>query len=159
MNVSPGVATPGSQVVVTGSGFSRGQLVRLSLCGNGAALGTVDCDQESSEIFPPNENGAFSIRLPIVKPPKPCPCVVVARASNLDHDIAVPITLLGVASGGIQLPTPVGLPVKVVGASLDGWGPLSAWFGAAPHRTLTLRLQNTSSAPLTVPALSLTRGR
>jgi hypothetical protein len=38
-------------------------------------------------------------------------------------------------------------------------GPVAAWFGAPPQRTLALTLRNTGSAPLTLPAFTLMRGR
>lgn len=158
ITLSAGSAAPGTQVIVAGDGFPAHSVIRLQICGNAATRGSVDCDQESSSNLAPSDAGGFRIPIPVVAPPTTCPCVVQATSTALDTPITVPLVVVGVGVGPIQQVVVSQTPLKVVSAKLSGWGPLTAWFGAAPQRTLVLTLRNPTADGIDIPPFTLTRG-
>jgi hypothetical protein len=133
-------------------------VVRLAICGNNAARGSVDCDQESSSTIAPSDEGGFRIPIPVVAPPTTCPCIVQATSIALSAPITVPLAVTGVPVGPIQQLVVAETPLKIVSAKLTGWGPFLAWFGAAPGRMLVLIVRNPSSESVAIPPFTLTRG-
>jgi hypothetical protein len=158
ISLSAGSAVPGTQIFVTGQGFPAHSVVRLAICGNAAARGSVDCDQESSATLAPSDQGSFRIPLPVVAPPAPCPCVVQATSIAIDGPVNVPFIVSGVPTAAVQQLVISEVPLKVVASRLTGWGPITAWFGAAPQRMLVLTLRNPSAESLDIPPFTLTRG-
>jgi hypothetical protein len=106
INATPTIAAPGTQVLVRGSNFPPGQLVRLTVCGNQAARGAVDCAQEASQIVPPTQGGTFQTPIPVVAPPQPCPCVIEAAAPSARARVLLPIQIVGVPTAPVQTPAP-----------------------------------------------------
>ena len=158
ISLSAGSAAPGAQLIVTGAGFPAHSVVRLALCGNAAARGSVDCDQESSSTIAPSDEGGFRIPIPVVAPPTTCPCIVQATSIALDAPITVPLVVTGVPVGPIHQLVISETPLKIVSAKLTGWGPFLAWFGAAPQRMLVLTVRNPSTESVAIPPFTLTRG-
>jgi hypothetical protein len=158
ITVSAASAAPGTQIIVAGGGFPAHSVVRLAICGNDAARGSVDCDQESSSTIAPSDEGGFRIPIPVVAPPTTCPCIVQATSIALSAPITVPLVVTGVPVGPIQQLVVAETPLKVVAAKLTGWGPFLAWFGTAPERMLVLTVRNPSTESVAIPPFTLTRG-
>lgn len=158
ISLSTASAAPGSQIFVAGQGFPAHSVIRLAICGNAATRGTVDCDQESSSTIAPSDEGSFRIPIPVVAPPTTCPCVVQATSIALDTPITVPLAVTGVPTGPIRQLVVSETPLKVLSAKLTGWGPVLAWFGAAPQRMLVLTVRNPAGESAAIPPFTLTRG-
>ncbi len=91
--VEPGTVAPGDPVAVTVSGF-RARNVTLTVCGNAAARGSVDCNQAASE--------GLGLRTEVTQreyvvhaPPMPCPCVLRVASRTQDEVAVAPIDLIG----------------------------------------------------------------
>jgi hypothetical protein len=103
----------------------------------------------------------FGTRLAVHAPPKPCPCVVQITALGGDgRSLTLPVTVVGAPN--VPLPPLVKgktkHPLTVEDAKLTG-GSWTSWFGAPVHRTLVLRVRNTSGAPIEDPLLLVAAGR
>jgi hypothetical protein len=98
---------PGERVIVTLDGF-KGTAVTISVCGNQARRGSVDCNTTASEGLGLDRDGSSTVaQLPVAAPPLPCPCLIRAATTNFDEVAVAPIELIG---------HPVG---PVVGASTE----------------------------------------
>ena len=150
---NPGSAPPGGTTTVTGSGWPPGTLLTVLLCGQNAISGTDSCAETSERAVAPAANGTFTVRLPVVAPPKPCPCVIhIASVTGTDLVLDTPFPVLGVADVPIA-PQPAKL--LALTAELDGAdGPMS-WFGAPAHRELRVLVANFGSSAVTDPVFRL----
>ncbi len=148
MTVSPEAAAPGQSVDVVANAFPPSTVFQLQVCGDNALEGSTDCALTGSLTRTTSEVGNFAGDLPALIPPVPCPCVVAAFSDKLAQPITAAITISGAPTAPLSYPPP---PIKldVQSAVLTGSGPLAAWFGAAPTRTLVFRVRNpgTESVP------------
>ena len=153
VTANPGSAPPGGTTTVTGSGWAAGTLLTVLLCGQNATGGTADCANTSERAVTAAPNGHFTVRLPVVAPPKPCPCVIhIASVTGTDLTVDTPFPVLGVASVPI-VPTPAKL--LALTAVLDGGdGPMN-WFGAPTHRDLQVLVANLGSTAVSNPVFRL----
>lgn len=150
MSISPQSATPGQSVFVAAYAFPPSIDFQVEVCGDDALQGSTDCALAGSITRTPSKVGQFAANLPVLIPPVPCPCVVAAFSSTLAKPIIASLVILGAPIAPLTQPAP---PVKleVQSAVLNGSGPAGAWFGAAPKRTLVLRVRNPSTVPVASP--------
>jgi hypothetical protein len=148
MQVSPDAGIPGQSVYVAAYAFPPSAVFQLQVCGDDALEGSPDCALTGGLTRATSEVGHFAGELTVLIPPVPCPCVVAAFSTALAQPITAAFTILGAPTAPLRYPpSPPRLVVK--SAVLTGSGPLAAWFGAAPKRTLVLRVRNpaTESVP------------
>jgi len=148
MQVSPDAAAPGQSVYVAAYAFPPSTVFQLQVCGDDELEGSPDCAFAEGLTRTTSEVGNFAGELTVLVPPVPCPCVVAAFSSTLAQPITAAFTVLGAPTAPLRYPpSPARLVVK--SAVLTGSGPLAAWFGAAPTRTLVLRVRDpgTESVP------------
>jgi hypothetical protein len=154
--VNPVAAAPGARVLVTGRGFPPTSDVQAQICGDRAAQGSVDCDLSASQEVATTQDGRFQLTLVVTMPPKPCPCVVMVLDFALTATPTTPFTVIGAPTA----PTPLSPvePLEVRKAVVEGHGPWTSWFGAAPQRTLVLTVHNPDQTSYLKPPLLLQVG-
>lgn len=91
--VEPVAVDPGDPVIVRISGF-RTHNVTVTVCGNGAARGSVDCHQAAGVDLALQGDPTVS-DIVAVAPPAPCPCVVRVGSRTYDEVAVAPIELRG----------------------------------------------------------------
>jgi hypothetical protein len=84
------------------------------------------------------------------------------RSRALVLPVAIAITLGAYSTAGAQDSAPDGpasIQLAVIDAHIEGSGPWTSWFGAAPDRELVITVVNTGSEPIEAPELVLTFGK
>lgn len=158
--VSPGSVAAGDDMVVTISGF-RAANVTVSVCGNAAARGSVDCDLVGSEGIA-LRNAVTTRGLQVHAPPVPCPCVVRAASRTQDEVAIATLDLLGhpvaevVRSDASSL---LDVIVDVRRASGGAWPRLRSSLGGPTSYALDVTVRNRSGLELDGVALSATATR
>ncbi|MFJ6797866.1 hypothetical protein [Streptomyces sp. NPDC091268] len=149
-------AAKGTELTVTGTGWRPKTLVMLLLCGQNMIGGTNSCANADGVAVSVADDGHFAAGLPVVAPPKPCPCVVNATSVNGDQSTvaaALKITDHPVA----ELPSEggTGRLAVLTGVRLKGEDGVLTWFGAPPGRKFTVTVGNLGSAPVKDPVFQL----
>ena len=85
---------PDETMIVRGTGWPEGT-VSVQICGNNGVNGTPDCDMPSSRTFGVGSWGVFGVKLTVVAPPAPCPCVILARSTRSEAVAVTPIVIAG----------------------------------------------------------------
>ncbi|MGW1250741.1 hypothetical protein [Streptomyces sp. NPDC002535] len=151
----------GGEVTVSGSGWKPGALLMLLICGQaapgkGVIGGTNSCANTDGRAATVDARGAFSVKLPVAEPPKPCPCVVhvagvTGQQDAVDREFTVaghPVAPLPEASGDGRL-------AVLAAVRLDGSSGLLTWFGAPPSREIVFTVGNLGSAPVKDPVFQV----
>ncbi|MFE5546696.1 hypothetical protein ACFQ71_23090 [Streptomyces sp. NPDC056534] len=154
----------GGEVTVSGSGWKPGALLMLLICGQaapgkGVIGGTNSCANTDGRAATVDARGAFSVKLPVSEPPKPCPCVVhvagvTGQQDAVDREFTVaghPVAPLPEASGDGRL-------AVLAAVRLDGSSGLLTWFGAPPSREIVFTVGNLGSAPVKDPVFQVGSG-
>ena len=152
--------TPGETVVVRGSGWSRGP-VNLQLCGNGGVGGSPSCHMPSSRTAQANDAGDFAIQFQIAAPPRPCPCVLIARGLATEERA---VSAVGVVGHPVVEGTPIKEPQAAnttlsFTVSLRGERSWGDYFGTGPKRQLSLRVTNTGRYPTGAGSVDVSVGK
>lgn len=115
------VAAVGSRITVTLSGWPAG-MSTISLCGNGGRRGSADCAVTDSTQSYVTDSGRTQVRLAVVVPPAPCPCVV--RAGTLDGRTigTLPIAIIGLAGRPAGSAAGLGGPAEPGGSTTPPGG-------------------------------------
>lgn len=151
----PGAARPGGDVTVVGAGWKPGTLLAILLCGQDAIGGTNSCANASGRAVTTDAAGKFSRGLPVVAPPKPCPCVIhVSTVTGEQLTVDAPFTVTGHPTAPLPARTGTGR-LAVLTARLRGGGGLLTWFGAPAHRTLVFTVGNLGSGAVKDPAFDI----
>lgn len=149
---------PGGRVVLTIDGF-RAPNVTISVCGDEARRGSVDCNMFASEGLKLDTDGTPTvIEIPIAVPPVGCPCVIRVADRTNDEIAIAPITILGHAVEPLIDPPQPGAGIDV---TVSARPHSSGWFeavrasagGPAPYE-VTVTVTNRSTAPFTAVAVS-----
>ncbi|MFI1967011.1 hypothetical protein ACH429_23335 [Streptomyces pathocidini] len=153
--LSKAEAGAGGSVTVTGRGWRPDSLLTLLICGQNMIGGTNSCANADGRAATTDSEGAFSRRLPVAEPPKPCPCVV--HVATVTGEAASADAALKVAGHPVApLPKEEGTGrLAVLAARLDGASGLLTWFGAPPQRQLVLTVGNLGSAPARNPVFQV----
>ncbi|MFJ5547682.1 neocarzinostatin apoprotein domain-containing protein [Streptomyces sp. NPDC093225] len=146
----------GTEVTVAGTGWRPRTLLMLLVCGQNMIGGTNTCANADGRAVTTDAAGRFGKQLPIVAPPKPCPCVVhvaTVTGGTESADAPVKITDHPVAA----LPSATGSPRLAVlaAARLEGDDGILTWFGAPPERELVVTVGNLGAAPVTDPVFQV----
>jgi hypothetical protein len=151
----------GEELLVTGTGWQPGTLVKVELCGNAGRGGSVDCDVANGRAVTTSADGTFSTTLTAGLPPRPCPCVILADSQSTAESATVDIAVAGMVTVPLdrqQAAAEVRRDIEIAGVRVDGRGPWQSWFGAAPERRLVVTLHNSGDVPLRDPPLAIAVG-
>ncbi|MFD3803567.1 hypothetical protein ACFWTC_08015 [Streptomyces sp. NPDC058619] len=149
-------AAKGTEITVTGTGWRPKTLVMLLVCGENMIGGTNSCANADGVAVAVADDGRFAAQLPVVAPPKPCPCVVNVTSVNGDQStVAAPLEItdhpvaeLPAASGTARL-------AMLTGVELEGGDGVLTWFGSPPSRKFKVTVGNLGSAPVKDPVFQL----
>ncbi|WP_415938205.1 hypothetical protein [Streptomyces sp. 039-1] len=161
VKLSRSQAGAGGSVTVSGSGWRPKALLMMLICGQsvpsrGVIGGTNSCANADGRAVTTDAEGAFTKKLPVAEPPKPCPCVVhVATVTGAE---AQADAIFMVAGHSVEP-----LPKEASGARLsvltdtrlDGSSGLLTWFGSPPARTLVFTVGNVGTAPVKNPVFQV----
>ncbi|MFI8370525.1 hypothetical protein [Streptomyces sp. NPDC085466] len=155
--VSRSEAPKGGEITVSGTGWKAGALLMVLLCGQGTPEkgvvgGTNSCANTDGRAATVDPRGAFSVKLPVVAPPRPCPCVVHVSGVTGQQDV---VDAAFTVAGHPTAPPPDnagdGRLAVLTAARLDGSSGVLTWFGAPPGRTVVLTVGNLGTAPVRDP--------
>ena len=157
------VIEPGDRVVLNIDGFES-MNVTISVCGNEARRGSVDCNMYASEGLKLDTDGTSTvIQIPVAAPPAPCPCVIRVSNRTFDEIAIAPITLIGhpvapvVDSPGQDGALDVTISAQSTPRGLFARARTS--LGGPATYEVTVTVKNTSSVPLGAVSLAGTVGR
>ncbi|MFI8914352.1 hypothetical protein ACIGW4_22420 [Streptomyces sp. NPDC053513] len=151
----------GGEITVSGSGWKPGALLMLLICGQGAPGkgvigGTNSCANAEGRAATVDARGAFSTKLPVAEPPKPCPCVVhVAGVTGQQDAVDKEFTVAGHRTAPLPEPSGDGRLAVLAAVRLDGSSGLLVWFGAPPRREVVFTVGNLGPAPVKDPVFQV----
>jgi hypothetical protein len=155
LQATPSSVRPGGAVTVGAYDLAPLTDYQLQVCGNAGFGGSGDCNLTSTITAATSETGRFVVVLVVLRPPKPCPCVVqatVLRGSGglTEQQVSTPITIIGMPTATPVPPPMTGTPSGLVvdRADLAGTATWAEWFGGPPQRTLVLRLRDVGPNPV-----------
>jgi hypothetical protein len=153
----------GETVHVRGTGWPVGDFLTVEFCGNYAVNGSADCVLESSTQAAVSRDGTFFASIPIEHPRAYCPCVIRVTAPSLPQSVKHLVQVAGIADsvdGIVRDDAPqIARSLAVTSVEVSGDGPVQAWFGAAPRRTLLLTVENRGNVTVHDPPLSVFVGK
>lgn len=149
-------ASPGERILVTLTGW-QAQVVTVSVCGNLAKRGSVDCNMSASQAFGISRGEGNALAQMIVSgPPTTCPCVIRGASSTQDEVAMVPIELIGVPVGPLVDPISESLAEISLDTKRVSGGLMSAFrtaLGGPTVYDVTVSLHNRS--PELLPSISI----
>ncbi|MEW1634333.1 hypothetical protein AB0469_09680 [Streptomyces sp. NPDC093801] len=149
-------AAVGTELTATGTGWPARTLVMLLVCGQNMIGGTNSCANADGVAVTVADDGRFTARLPVVAPPKPCPCVVDVTSVNGDQStVAVPLKITGHPVADLPAESGTARLAMLTGVRLRGGDGVLTWFGAPPSRRFTATVGNLGSAPVKDPVFQL----
>ena len=154
----------GERVVVTLAGWSA-PAVTLSVCGNLAVRGSIDCNMVGSQGVGMARNGPPTrSELVVTTPAVPCPCVVRAASSGQDEVATAPIDLVGAPTGPLVQAaaadaTPLTVSMTVRRSPNGGLARVRAALGGPTDYVVTISVRNRTAVPLDGLRLTVGAGR
>lgn len=151
----------GELVRVSGSGWGTpgSGVVAVKICGNGALDPATDCDPSNTVEGAIGQGGAFYTAIRISRPPRSCPCILMATSDASRAEVRVPIEIAGVPVAPLEQPKGVRRAVSITSMGLKGDGPRRSWFGGSAERVLNVTVKNTGEVALHDPLIDITWGR
>ncbi|WP_442817332.1 hypothetical protein OG393_19905 [Streptomyces sp. NBC_01216] len=146
--LSRGEGGTGGEITVSGAGWKPGALLMLLICGQaepgkGVIGGTNSCANTEGRAATVDAEGAFSRRMPVAEPPRPCPCVVhVAGVTGRQDVVDVAFTVAGHPVAPLPEATGDGRLAVLASARLDGSSGVLVWFGAPAAREVVFTVGN-----------------
>lgn len=153
----------GDKVLVTLQGWPLQEAVSISLCGNAASRGSVDCDLTNSLGY--GISGAspvHAVLLRVSPPPMPCPCVILATNSMQTKTAMEPINLIGHPTApvvGNAFTSPLSVDVHARTANQGLFATLKSSLGGPTTYELTVVVRNRTGEDLTGVQLTARAGR
>ncbi|MBT2447543.1 hypothetical protein J7F03_10730 [Streptomyces sp. ISL-43] len=149
-------AVKGTELSVTGTGWRPKTMVMLLVCGQNMIGGTNSCANADGIAVSVADDGHFSAQLPVVAPPKPCPCVVNVTSVNGDQStVAAPLKITDHPVAELPAEGGTARLAMLTGVRLKGEDGVLTWFGAPPGRKFTVTVGNLGSAPVKDPVFQL----
>lgn len=146
----------GTEIAVTGTGWRPKTMVMLLVCGQNMIGGTNSCANADGVAVSVADNGQFSAQLPVVAPPKPCPCVVNVTSVNGDQStVAAPLKITDHPVADLPAEGGTARLALLTGVQLKGGDGVLTWFGAPPVRKFTVTVGNLGSAAVKDPVFQL----
>ncbi|WP_279345874.1 hypothetical protein [Streptomyces sp. AP-93] len=149
-------AAKGTEIAVTGTGWRPKTMVMLLVCGQNMIGGTNSCANADGVAVSVADNGHFSAQLPVVGPPKPCPCVVNVTSVNGDQStVGAPLKITDHPVADLPAEGGTARLALLTGVQLKGEDGVLTWFGAPPGRKFTVTVGNLGSAAVKDPVFQL----
>ncbi|MEV0094702.1 hypothetical protein [Streptomyces sp. NPDC050738] len=154
-------AGKGGDITVSGKGWRPNTLLAMLVCGQsdlarGVIGGTNSCANADGRAVTTDAKGAFSKKMPVSEPPKPCPCVVhVATVTGQAVAKDAVFKVAGHPTAPLPSATTGGKLSVLAAPRLEGSSGILTWFGAPPTRKLVFTAGNLGSAPLKDPVFQL----
>ncbi|MFE3558340.1 hypothetical protein ACFXKW_26285 [Streptomyces sp. NPDC059193] len=149
-------AAKGTEITVTGTGWRAKTLVMLLVCGQNMIGGTNSCANSDGVAVSVGDDGRFAAQLPVVAPPKPCPCVVNVTSVNGDQStVAAALKITDHETAPLPAESGTARLAMLTGVRLEGDDGVLTWFGAPPSRTFKVTVGNLGSAPVKDPVFQL----
>ncbi|MFE7603104.1 hypothetical protein [Streptomyces sp. NPDC057494] len=151
----------GGEITVSGSGWKPGALLMLLICGQGApgkgvVGGTNSCANTEGRAATVDARGAFSTKLPVAEPPRPCPCVVhVAGVTGQQDAVDKAFTVAGHPTAPLPEASGDGRLAVLAAVRLDGSSGILVWFGAPPSREVVFTVGNLGPAAVKDPVFQV----
>ncbi len=154
---------PGDSVVLSISGFTEPS-VTISVCGNEARRGSVDCNMSASEGLKLDGGANPTVAaMPVGIPPTTCPCVLRVSTRNNDEVAILPIVLIGHPIGpvaaGVALADPLAVTIKATPVSRGWLQQIRPSLGGPTKYTVTITVKNRSTEALHHVSVSASAGR
>jgi hypothetical protein len=143
---------------VIAQGLAPSSVYQVMLCGDDARRGSADCDLVHAQTRTTSATGGWGAEIGVAIPPAPCPCVAAAFPNNGATPTTAPIDIVGAPVAPLAQVGPQ-LTLTVLSLHLEGLGPLQAWFGGSPGRTLVLTIKNNSGQDQVNPPIFLAVGK
>ncbi|MFI8522540.1 hypothetical protein ACIGEZ_32800 [Streptomyces sp. NPDC085481] len=159
--LSQSEAGKGGEITVSGSGWKPGALLMLLVCGQsapgkGVIGGTNSCANTDGRAATVDAKGAFSQKLPVAEPPKPCPCVVhVAGVTGQQDTVDAEFTVAGHPTAPLPEPSGAGRLAVLASVRLEGSSGVLVWFGAPARREVVFTVGNLGSTPVKDPVFEV----
>ena len=149
---------PEDRVVLNIDGFES-MNVTISVCGNEARRGSVDCNMYASEGLKLDTDGTSTvIQIPVAAPPAPCPCVIRVSNRTFDEIAIAPITLIGHPTAPVvETPGQQGALDVTISAQAASPGLLAGArtsLGGPATYEVTVTVKNTSTVPIAAVSLA-----
>ncbi|MGW5678585.1 hypothetical protein ACWEV4_26520 [Streptomyces sp. NPDC003860] len=149
-------AAKGGKVTVSGDGWPARTLLMLLLCGENMLGGTNSCANADGRAVTTDDRGGFRKELPVVAPPKPCPCVVhVATVTGGPTAADAPFAVAGHPTAPLPTPTGTGKLAVLATTRLEGDSGVLVFFGAAPARRLVFTVGNLGTTSVKDPVFQV----
>lgn len=154
-------AGKGGDITVSGTGWRPGTLLMMLICGQavpgrGVIGGTNSCANSDGRAVTTDAKGAFSKKMPVAEPPKPCPCVVhVATVTGEQAIVDAEFTVAGHPTAPLPQQTGGGRLAVLAATRLEGDLGILVFFGAPPSRRLEFTVGNLGSAPVKDPVFQI----
>ncbi|WSY79799.1 hypothetical protein OH805_22320 [Streptomyces sp. NBC_00879] len=154
-------AGAGGDITVSGSGWRPNTLLMMLICGQaapgkGVIGGTNACANAEGRAVTTDAKGAFSKKMPVSEPPKPCPCVVhVATVTGEQSLVDAPFVVAGHPTAPLPGPTGGGRLAVLAATRLEGDSGILVLFGAPPSRRLEFTVGNLGSEPVKDPVFQI----
>ncbi|TXS31059.1 hypothetical protein EAO71_15670 [Streptomyces sp. ms191] len=151
----------GGEITVSGSGWKPGALLMLLICGQsapgkGVIGGTNSCANTAGRAATVDAKGAFSRKMPVAEPPKPCPCVVhVAGVTGQQDAVDVAFTVAGHPVAPLPEASGDGRLAVLASVRLDGSSGVLVWFGAPAGREVVFTVGNLGQTPVRDPVFQV----
>ncbi|QIB45382.1 hypothetical protein [Streptomyces aureoverticillatus] len=161
VTLSKSQAGTGGSVTVKGKGWRPDTLLMMLVCGQattavGVPGGTNSCANSQGRAVTTDGDGAFSKKLPVTEPPKPCPCVVhVATVTGAKTAVDAEFKVAGHPVKRLPEQRAGGRLSVLTDTRLDGSGGILTWFGSPPSRSLVFTVGNVGSAPVKNPVFQV----
>ncbi|MFD4127747.1 hypothetical protein ACFXKK_28285 [Streptomyces globisporus] len=161
VSLSKKEAGKGGEITVSGRGWRPDALLMLLICGRstperGVIGGTNSCANADGRAVTTDKKGAFSKKLPVAEPPKPCPCVVHVATVTGEQALADAVfTVAGHPTADLPRQGGDGKLAVLATTRLEGDSSLLTWFGAPPARRLVLTVGNLGSDPVEDPVFEV----
>ncbi|MGW5174514.1 hypothetical protein ACWERY_09085 [Streptomyces sp. NPDC004082] len=161
VGLSKSQAGTGGSITVSGSDWGAKRLLMILICGQsvpsrGVVDGTNSCANADGRAVTTDAGGRFERGLPVVEPPRPCPCVVHV-ATVTGPKVAADAVLVVAGHSVEPLPEEAagGRLSVLTDTRLDGSGTLLTWFGSPPSRRLVFTVGNTGTTPVRNPVFQV----
>ncbi|MEU7583340.1 hypothetical protein AB0B50_37850 [Streptomyces sp. NPDC041068] len=161
VTLSKSQAGKGGSVTVKGEGWRSDALLMMLVCGQstpgrGVIGGTNSCANSEGLAVTTDKDGAFSKKLPVAEPPKPCPCVVhVATVTGEKAQVDTALKVAGHPAKALPAPGADGKLSVLTDTRLEGSSGILTWFGAPAQRKLVFTVGNVGSAPVKDPVFQV----
>ncbi|MFF9914546.1 hypothetical protein [Streptomyces sp. NPDC013457] len=151
----------GGEITVSGAGWKPGALLMLLICGQGepgkgVIGGTNSCANTLGRAATVDAKGAFSQKMPVAEPPRPCPCVVhVAGVTGQQDVVDVAFTVAGHPTAPLPEASGVGRLAVLASVRLEGASGVLVWFGAPARREVVFTVGNLGQTPVKDPVFQV----